>query len=95
MNVCMMIIAFASGILNLFVYCYLGKIATDNYGAFADCVYGCQWPILPVKLQRFIKLMIGNAQRRLYYDGFGVVVLDLGTFTSVSSIRFSYIHIFL
>lgn len=86
MNVCIMIIAFVSGLLNMFVYCYLGKTATDNYAAFADCVYGSQWPMLPIKLQRFVQLMIGNAQRRLYYDGFGVVVLDLETFTSVSSI---------
>lgn len=86
-----MIIAFALGLINMFVYCYLGKTATDNFAAFADCIYGCQWPILPLKLQSFIKLIIGNAQRHLYYDGFGVVVLDLETFTSVRSVRFAYI----
>lgn len=85
-----MIVAFVSGLSNMFVYCYLGKTATDNYAAFADCIYSCQWPMLPIKLQRFFQLMIGNAQSCLYYDGFGVVVLDLETFTSVRSIYSPY-----
>lgn len=86
--------ALASGLSNLFVYCYLGKMVTDHFLAYADYVYNTNWQKLPVNLRKFIILMIQNAQRPLYYHGFHVMRLDLETFTKVS-LPYPTISIFL
>lgn len=66
------------GIANLFIYCYLGKLSTESYAKMADCVYNI------IGLQKHYILMIANMQKPLYYHGFGVIYLELETFTRVS-----------
>lgn len=74
---------FLTSVSILFIYCYYGKIATDSYGGIADALYQANWQDLPIEYQKYFIIMIANAQRPLYYHGFNVVVLDLGTFTTV------------
>lgn len=50
----------------------------------ADCLYDTNWQKLPIRLQKYVVLMIGNAQKPLYYHGFGVALLNLETFNGVS-----------
>lgn len=50
----------------------------------SDVLFEANWPNLSVGLQRHVLLMISNTQKPLYYDGFGIVILNLQTFTSVS-----------
>lgn len=69
---------------SLFVYCYFGKLATESYANIANELYSADWPNLPVKLQKHVLLMITNAQQSHFYDGFGVAILNLQTFMSVS-----------
>lgn len=71
------------GMTNLFIYCYFGKLATDTYKKMSDCVFEMNWPELPNDLQKYIILMVRNMQKPLYYHGFGIVNLDLETFTKV------------
>lgn len=68
----------------LFLYCYGGKFATDQFQKICDCVYELNWPELPHRLQKYVVLMISSMQRPLYYHGFNIVCLDLNTFTRVS-----------
>lgn len=70
--------------LNLFVYCYFGKIATDSFGKMADCLYEANWLGLSIELKRYFVLAIGNAHRPLFYHGFGIAILNLDTLTNVS-----------
>lgn len=69
---------------NTFLYCYFGKIATESYEKMADCLFESNWLELPVQLQKYFILMIGNSHRSLYYHGFGLAVLRLETFASVN-----------
>lgn len=69
--------------LLLFVYCYYGKIATDSFIAMSDCLYESNWHNLPIHLQKYFIIMITNAQRKLYYHGFGILFLNLETFSAV------------
>lgn len=72
--------------LYLFIYCYFGKMATESYTIMADTLFECNWHELNPKLQKYFVIMIAYAQEPMYYHGFGVVVLNLETFTSVNSI---------
>lgn len=78
---------FLSSILTLFLYCYYGKIATKSFEDMADDLYQANWHDLPIGLQKYFIIMIANSQRPIYYHGFGVVILNLETFTKVSKCR--------
>lgn len=67
----------------LFLYCFYGKLATDSFGSMAVCMFESNWQDLPVDLQKYFILVIGNAQRPLFYHGSGLAVLNLETFTKV------------
>lgn len=73
--------------LYMFVYCYFGKLATESYERMSDCVYDLNWPELPLRLQKFLIIMMTNMQRSIYYHGFKVAVLDVNTFLRVSVIE--------
>lgn len=72
------------GSANLFLYCFFGKLASDSFAKMADCLYEYNWYELPFDLEKYFIIMIANAQKPLFYDGFGVLVLNLQTFTNVS-----------
>ena len=71
-------------ITNLLIYCYLGKLATETYEKMSDCVYKMDWHELLIDLKKYFILLIKNMQKPLYYHGFGVIYLNLETFTKVS-----------
>lgn len=60
-------------------------MATKSFEKMADSLYDCMWYGLDEKLQKYILIMITNAQKPIYYHGFGVAVLVLETFTKVSN----------
>lgn len=82
-NMGFLLIVVSIGGSNLFLYCFFGKVATESYRKMVDSLYEANWQILPIELQKYFILMIGNAQRPLYYSGFGVAVLNLKTFCKV------------
>lgn len=80
----------SAGTLNVLVYCYFGNMATESYANMSDCLFNLNWHELPLKLQKYLIVMATNMQRPLYYHGFGVLYLNLPTFTSV---RLTILHI--
>lgn len=83
LSVILLLTAASVSSTNLFFYCFFGMVATESYEKMAECIYESDWTELPVKLQKYILLMIGNAHRPLYYDGFGLAILRLQTFQNV------------
>lgn len=77
-------------VLNLFLFCFYGKLATESHENMADSLYEANWMKLPIKLQKHCILMIQNIQMPLYYHGFGLAVLDLETFTAVGKFVSSF-----
>lgn len=84
-NICVVIQSALVTGPSLFIYCFFGKVATESCEKISQCLYESNWINLPVELQKYLLLMISNTQQPLYYDGFGIVVLNLQTFTSVNS----------
>lgn len=79
-------IVFLLATLNPFVYCYFGKSATESFLQMADSLYEANWIERSVVVQKYFLLAITNAQRPLFYHGYGIAVLNLDTFTKVSII---------
>lgn len=79
----MLFTAMLSGISNLFIYCFFGKLATESFNQMANSLFQSDWFNLPIELQKYYIIIIGNAQQSLFYHGFKIVFLDLETFTKV------------
>lgn len=69
--------------LSIYLYCYHGKCATDYYESYADCLYESNWIILPNHLRKSFVLMIAHGQKKIFYGGYGFIILDLETFSKV------------
>lgn len=76
--------AISTALLTLYVNCYFGKMATESYTDMSDCLFQSNWQAQSIKLQKYIIIMIGNAQQPYYYHGFNLATLQLETFISVS-----------
>lgn len=81
------------GVMNLFIYCYFGKLATESFEKMADCLYESNWMDLNVGLQKYLILMIANTQRPIYYHGFRIAILDSTTFIVVRNILNHLLHL--
>lgn len=72
--------------LNMLAWCYFGRISTQSYAMIADCMYELNWYELPTYLQKNILYIIANAQRKIQYEGFGIIILQLETICKVKII---------
>lgn len=68
-----------AGLGILFFYCYFGTEATESFEKMADSLFESNWFDLPIKLQKYMIIMIANMQRSIYYHGFEFGNLDLKT----------------
>ena len=91
-NMVIVLTANLTAIFNLFLYCYFGKMATESYEKIPNCFYECNWFDLPPKLQKYFVIMIGNAQRPMYYNGFGIFKMNLETFNKIRKKNYFYAH---
>lgn len=90
-SVAIILLAATSTLSNLFIYCFFGEIATENYDQMGECLYfDSNWFNLPNKLQKYLVLMIANMQKPMYYHGFEVAKLDLRTFIQVKILPVSF-----
>lgn len=88
------LIAVTVSSLNLFIYCYAGKMATDSFAKMAVCLYDANWFELSTELQKYFVLAIANAQRPMMYHGFGIAILNLDTFTNMLKTVLTYYMMF-
>lgn len=72
----------------LLLYCFFGKVATSSYEDMIDYLYFANWTESPIVLQKEFVILLANAQKPLSYHGFGVVFLNLETFTKVKEDNF-------
>lgn len=92
-NLAFLLIGIVTGISNIFFYCYFGKLSTDCYSEIPGLLFESDWYLLSVCKQKYILLMIQNAQIPLYYHGYKMAVLDLRTFSMVI-VKFSFVIAF-
>lgn len=67
----------------VYVYCFVGSLITDQFLRFGDIAYESEWMKMPTGLQKFIQMMIADAQRPLIFNGLNIVDLNLNAFTKV------------
>lgn len=63
--------------------CYVGSYTTENFLRFGDASYESMWYKLPTDLQKYVILIIAEAQRPRVFNGFGVIDLNLMAATKV------------
>lgn len=84
-EVCFILCLSTFALVNLFIFCYFGRIATDSFAKMSDCVYfKLNWQKIPPKQQAIVVLMIRNMQKPIHFHGFDVAIMDLNTFIQVN-----------
>lgn len=73
-----------TGTTNLYIYCFCGEMATGSFAQMTNALFEANWPRLHPRLQKYVLLMLANMQQPIYYNGFGIVVLELNTFYAVN-----------
>lgn len=73
---------------NIFLYCYVGSITTDIFLQYADATYESLWYEFPENIQKYLRLIIADAQRRRIFKGIGIIELNLIVFAGVMRIIF-------
>lgn len=68
---------------NIFLYCYVGTFTTVKFLRFSDVAYESLWYKFPIELQKYLRLIIADAQRPRAFDGFGFMDLNLVSFVKV------------
>lgn len=82
-NFFVILLTLVVGIMILFFFCSYGKSASESFEQMANRLYECNWLEFPVDTQKYIRVMIMNAQRPINYHGSGIAVLNLETFAKV------------
>lgn len=75
---------------NLYFYCYYGDRSSNDYSQMTHILFESNWNEQTVELQKFVKIMIANAQRPLFYHGSRIVHLDLVTYLKVCYFELFY-----
>lgn len=70
----------------ILVHCVLGKLVTDRFARVPNHLFNTKWYDLPVEVQKHFILLLANTQQPLFFHGFGIYILDLEKFASVSGI---------
>lgn len=60
-------------------------MASTSFQRMSHDLYETNWYHLPIETQKSFVVMIKNAQKPIYYHGFGVAILDLELFRRVST----------
>lgn len=58
-------------------------IVTDNALKYADIIFDSDWHKIPNELQKYYIIMIGETQRPIYLDGYGLIRVSLEAFSRV------------
>lgn len=69
---------------NLSIFCYLGAFVSHTSSNYCGCLYESKWYNLSIEQQKYIILMIGNAERQLSFDGLKIIDLNLETLVKVN-----------
>lgn len=96
-TILILIIGVMTSTLTLLLFCYFGHISTNAYLKMGDRLFESDWFNRPLNYQKSFLLIIQSAQQGNYYQGFGVVHLDLNTYCTVSSLSsgFTLFHLLL
>lgn len=81
-----MLIGVLVSMLNLFLYCYFGKLTTDSHLQMTLHLYESDWTGISIELKKYFILIIANMQKPLHFYGSGFFVLNLETFNVVRNI---------
>lgn len=85
MDIRVFVIIFSTltSIFFIFLYCAVGSFVTNQFLRYADITYESIWYEFPIDLQKYLVLIIADAQRPKVFDGLGIIDLNLMTFIKV------------
>lgn len=83
MNILIIIFDLIFNTLTLFLYSYFGAVTTFEFLLYGVHLYESDWYKMPIEQQKYMILIIRNAQEDLCFTGSKLFVMDLATFSRV------------
>lgn len=80
----MNIIGIVCSLVLLSVFCYYANLAIDRVLSIGDTVYALNWFNYPVRMQKYLILMIARSQERIEFTGLGLIKCSLEAFGQLS-----------
>lgn len=77
-----------------FLCCYFATLTSDRIFLISHIVYGSKWYLYPLKLQKYITLVIARSQQDAQFTGFNLIGCSLFTFGNVR-LEYLKVHRFL
>lgn len=68
----------------MFLYCYYATLLTTTLTLIGKTVSECRWYSYPIKLQKYLILMIRRTQVPFEFNGLNILNCNLPTFGLVS-----------
>lgn len=84
-NIVFLILVVLMSTGNVFFYCFIGTFTTAQFFNFGDITYESMWYKFPVRLQKYLPMIIENAHIPCIYNGNNIIDLNLMTFAKVNS----------
>lgn len=72
---------------NVFLCCFVGSATKEIFWRYGDISYGSVWYQFPIRLQKYVLLIIVDAQRPRVFSGLGIIELNLIAFGKVLFFR--------
>ncbi|CRK99141.1 CLUMA_CG012550, isoform A [Clunio marinus] len=80
----------------LFIYCFLGSILSTMCEKLQESLYCSKWyEIKDISIKKNILIMIGEMQRKQGYSAFGIVNIDLETYSNVIKSAYGFFNFLL
>lgn len=79
----MNIIAITCSMIWPWSFCYFANLATDRLLKIDNTIYGLNWFDYPVKMQKYVILMIAQAHEQIHFSGLGMIPCTLESFGKV------------
>lgn len=67
------------------LFCYFANSVTDRVSAISYTVYDMNWYDQPVKMQKYVILMIARTHERIRFSGLGLIACSIEVFGEVCS----------
>lgn len=83
MGILVVIISIIMSTGSIFLYCFVGTLATTIFWKYATVSYESLWYKFPVNLQQYVRMITANAQRPHIFNGLGIIDLNMAFFIKV------------
>ncbi|XP_063823045.1 putative odorant receptor 92a [Ostrinia nubilalis] len=84
---------FCSLLIEVFFYCMIGQILTDDSDCLTDAIYSADWPYANTETKMALLIIMTRTQRPFKYTAKGYIAMNLNSFSGVCSMSYQFFNL--